>query len=272
MVTLIKILGGTLASVVIVAGRSLFGLLILSPMLVRNGFSALASTQLKLHLIRGCFVAVGINMGFYSLTILPITTVTILFFTAPLFVTLLARPVLGEQVGWRRVTATLVGFLGALFVIRPGWVGFDPRLLIPVASSVFFSVSLVLHKKLSETDPPWVLMFYMFAPTLLLTLPLAIVYWAPIDTTSLLIIIVISIFATMRTYCDIRGYSTGDVSFVAPFQYLRILFIGVVAYFIFKEVLLPNEWLGMVVIISSTLYIAQREYRLGRRLTGGSGL
>ena len=272
MVTLIKILGGVVASVVIVAGRSLFGLLILSPMLFRNGMGSLASPQIKLHLIRGCFVAVGINLGFYSLTTLPITTVTILFFTAPLFVTLLARPVLGEQVGWRRISATLIGFAGAVFVIRPGWAGFDPRLLIPVASSVFFSVSLVLHKKLSETDPPWVLMFYMFAPTLLLTLPLAIVHWAPLSTLSLLIIMVVSVFATMRTYCDIRGYSTGDVSFVAPFQYLRILFIGAIAYILFDEILQPNEWLGMSVIISSTLYIAQREYRIGRRISGGGGL
>ena len=267
MVTLIKSIGQEVSSVIIVTGRCVFGLLILAPILWKNGLAPLNSSQLKLHLLRGCFVAVGINLGFYSLTILPITTVTILFFTAPLFVTLLARPMIGEMVGWRRLSATLVGFVGAVIVISPTVDDFNLELLIPVASSVFFSVSLVLHKQLSKTDPPWVLMFYMFTMTLVLTMPFAAVEWRAPGLLNVLIIMVIAVFATFRTYSDIRGYSTGEVSFVALFQYLRILFVGITAYYLFGEVLANHEWAGMLVIISSTLYIAQREYRLNRKLT-----
>ncbi len=267
MVSLIKSISLEVSSVIIVAGRCAFGLLFLLPVLGKHGIAALNSSQIKLHLLRGCFVAVGINLGFYSLTILPITTVTILFFTAPLFVTLLATPMLGEVVGWRRLCATFAGFIGAAIVINPGENQFNPQLLIPVASSVFFSISLVLHKQLSRTDPPWVLMFYMFSVTLLLTLPFAYSHWQPPGGINAIVIMIIAVFATFRTYSDIRGYSTGDVSFVAPFQYLRILFIGAVAYYYFAEVIQLHEWMGMLVIISSTLYIAQREFRLNRRLT-----
>ena len=265
MVSLIKIIGTQAHSTVLVVGRCLFGLVLLSPMLLKKGFAPLGSSQIKLHLLRGCFVAVGINLGFYSLTILPITTVTVLFFSAPLFVTLLAGPMLGEKVGVRRLSATLAGFVGTIVVLNPVVENFDLRLLIPVISSMFFSVSLILHKKLSETDPPWVLMFYMFSMTLLLTTPIAIGNVGVLSGTLVGVISIIAVFATMRTYADIRGYTAGDVSFVAPFQYLRILFIGIVAYVLFDETLQINEWIGMLFIISSTLYIAQREYRLRNR-------
>lgn len=228
MVTMIKIVGSDTNSSTIAAGRCFFGLILLLPMVVRNGIRELASVQLKLHLLRGVFVAVGINLGFYSLIILPITTVTVLFFTAPLFVTLLAKPILAEKVGWRRIIATLVGFLGAVVVINPMVESIDIRLLMPIISSVFFSVSLVLHKKLSKTDPPWVLMFYMFSATLVFTLPFTFSSWQPISANSFIFILLIAVFATLRTYSDIKGYSTGEVSFVAPFQYLRLLFVGTV--------------------------------------------
>lgn len=264
MVTLVKTIGYEVSSVVIVAGRCFFGLILLLPMALKDGLARLASTQLPLHLVRGGFVAVGINLGFYSLTILPITTVTVLFFTAPLFVTLLARPILAEQVGWRRISATLVGFLGAVVVINPTAEVFDMRLLIPVVSSAFFSVSLVLHKQLSKSDPPWVLMFYIFGCTLVVTAPFAMVHWQTLEPEKFGFIVLIAIFATLRTYSDIKAYSTGDVSFVAPFQYLRILFVSIIAYLLFNEVLALHEWVGAMIIISSTLYIAQRELRLNR--------
>jgi len=264
MVSLIKLIGSQAHSTVIVVGRCLFGVIFLLPLLYRKGFATLGSSQLKLHLIRGCFVAVGINLGFYSLTILPITTVTVLFFSAPLFVTLLARPMLSEAVGIRRLSATFVGFLGTIIVLNPIVENFDVRLLFPIVSSMFFSVSLILHKKLSETDPPWVLMFYMFTITLFLTAPIAMGNVTELNWELIVIICVIAVFATMRTYSDIRGYSAGDVSFVASFQYLRILFIGGVAYVLFDETFRFNEWIGMTVIISSTLYIAHREYKMGK--------
>ena len=80
------------------------------------------------------------------------------------------------------------------------------------------------------------------------------------------LIFVVALFATSRTYFDIKAYSIGEASFVAPFQYLRILFVGVAAYLIFSEVPTFNVLLGALVIISSTLYIAQREFRLKRKL------
>ncbi len=263
----LKGLAGEIHSTQIVVIRCLFGLLLIFPALAKTGFGSLKSSQLKLHLIRGLFAAIAINLGFYSLTILPLATATVLFFTAPLFVTIFAIPLLNEKVGWRRLLATLVGFIGTIIVINPGLQGFDQRLLIPVFSSVFFAVSLILNKQLSKTDSPAVLMFYIFTIVTIISLPFAIMNWTwPTTTQWQVLIFVVALFATSRTYFDIKAYSIGEASFVAPFQYLRILFVGIAGYLVFAEVPTFNVLLGALVIISSTLYIAQREYRLKRKL------
>ena len=175
---------------------------------------------------------------------------------------------LNERVGWRRMMATLVGFLGTVIIINPGLQGFDIRLLIPVFSSVFFAVSLILNKKLSTTDSPAILMFYIFFTVTLFSAPLAISNWTtPTFSQWQILVLVVSLFATSRTYFDIKAYSIGEASFVAPFQYLRILFVGVSAYLIFGEVLELNVIIGALVIILSTFYIAQREFRIKRKIS-----
>ena len=263
----LKSLAGEIHSTQIVIVRCLFGLVIIFPVLFKEGFSKLKSSQLKLHMVRGVFAAIAINLGFYSLTILPLATATVLFFTAPLFVTMFAIPLLKEKVGWRRLSATLVGFFGTIIVINPSVEGFDQKLLIPVISSVFFAVSLILNKQLSKTDSPVVLMFYIFSIVTIFSFPLAIVNWTwPTAGQWQILVFVVALFATSRTFFDIKAYSIGEASFVAPFQYLRILFVGVAGYMIFIEVPTFNVLLGALVIITSTLYIAQREYRINRKL------
>lgn len=262
----LKGLAGEIHSTQIVVVRCVIGLLLIVPPLYGDGLAGLKSSQLKLHLVRGVCAAVAINLGFYSLTVLPLATATVLFFTAPLFVTLLAIPFLHENVGWRRLAATLVGFAGTLVVIDPKLQGFDARLLIPVLSSLFFAVSLILNKQLSKTDSPAVMMFYIFLIVTVLTLPLAVMNWTwPSFGQWQILFLVVALFATMRTWFDIKAYSIGEASFVAPFQYLRILFIGVAAYWFFAELPQANVYAGAGIIISSTLYIAQREYRLKRK-------
>ena len=263
----LKSLAGEIHSTQIVLVRCLIGLLLVFPILAKQGFDKLKSKQLKLHLIRGVCAALAINLGFYSLTILPLATATVLFFAAPLFVTLFAIPILNEKVGWRRMMATLIGFMGTIIVINPAIDDVDLKLLIPVLSSVFFAVSLILNKQLSKTDSPAVMMFYIFLISTVFSMPLAVSNWiTPTVNQWQILIFIVALFATSRTYFDIKAYSIGEASFVAPFQYLRILFIGVAAYLVFQEVMEKNVLMGALVIISSTFYIAQREYRVKRKL------
>ena len=217
------------------------------------------SPRWPLHVARGLLAAAAINCGYYAISQMPLATVTVIFFTAPLFVTMFAVPFLGERVGWRRWCATGVGFLGALIVLQPGSGQFELPALVALGSSLLFAGALIIGKKLSVTEAPTTMLLYTTCITALGSLPLALLVWVTPSLEQLGFIALITFFATGRTYSDIRAYAVGEASFVAPFTYVRLIFMSLAGYFVFAEVPQPAALLGGGVIIASSLYIARRE-------------
>jgi drug/metabolite transporter (DMT)-like permease len=260
----VRELTDTIPSMEVALARSVVGLAILLPLIAVRRGASLATKRLPLHVARGLLGVVAINCGFYALSQLPLATVTVLFFTAPLFVTIFAVPLLGEEVGWRRWAATAAGFVGALVVIRPGAGEFDPVMLVPVASSLLFALILIMGKKLSTTETPYTMMLYAGIVMTIGCLPPALAVWTPPTPTDLLLMAMVGLFGTARSYTDIRGYAVGEASFVAPFQYTRIVLATVAGYVLFAETPDSFAMFGAAIIIASTLYIAQREARLHR--------
>ncbi len=273
----IKELSGEIHTMQITFLRCAVGLVLILPYVLRQFLKAraeapagslpLISRRWPLHLLRGLFAVVAINCGYYSISVLPLATVTVIFFTAPLFVTLLAHWILRERVGWRRWTATGVGFLGALIVLKPSPTSFEPVMLLAIAASLLFAGALIAGKLLSETDRPSTILLYSSVITAVGSLPLALLVWVTPSWDTLIFLALVSVFATARMYFDIKGYAAGEVSFVAPFGYFRLLLMGLAGYLLFAEIPEASAMLGAVVIIGSSLYIAQREARLQRRLS-----
>lgn len=268
----IKALAGVIHSVEISFVRCALGILILAPLVRRFGGAArvLKSGRWRLQTLRGALAAVAINCGFHTLIVLPLTTATVLFFTSPLFVTVLAPVILKEKTGPRRYAAAAAGFAGVIIVMRPGADSFDPGMLIGVLSSLSFAGVLIISKILSRTETPLSMMMYFALLTGVFSFPPAVLVWTWPSLYEWAVLTVIAAAATVRNYCDIKGYAAGDAGFVAPFQYMRILFIAVSAYLVFGEV--PDGWTaaGAGVIIAAVFYLARREAASagGRRAEG----
>jgi drug/metabolite transporter (DMT)-like permease len=105
-----------------------------------------------LHLLRGCLLGASIQLGFHTIAEVPLATATVLFFTAPIFATLLAGPINGEKIGARRMGAVAVGFLGALIILRPGAGDMDLAMLGGLASSMLFALALTLSRGVAAAD------------------------------------------------------------------------------------------------------------------------
>ncbi len=264
MVIGVRGLAGDMHSMQIAFARSVVGLAIILPIVASRGRAHFRTRRWRLHLVRGLIGVGAINFGFYAISRLPLATVTVIFFSAPLFVTVLAIPLLRETVGWRRWSATGVGFLGTMIVIRPGAAGFEPVMLFAVLSSLMFAFILIMGKKLSTTESPHTMMLYSGGIMSLGCLVPALAVWSPPSPMALLLMLVVGVFGTLRSYTDIRGYATGEASFVAPFQYVRIILAAIAGYLLFFEVPQANALIGAAAIIASTLYSAQRERRIGR--------
>ena len=244
--------------------RFLVGFLLVLPVIVSAGGEAIATSRLPLHVLRGVVGIVSIVLSFYAMALLPLVTAAVLFFTSPLFVTLLAIPMLGEPLDWRRVMATVFGFLGTAVVLGFDPDGFRPAMLLALGAAMLLAVSLILGKRLAVTERPRTILFYFMAVTVIGSAAPAAYVWENPDGHELQLLVLVGLFATARAYCDIRGFAVADATFVAPFSYFRIVLVGVAGYLVFAEVPTGSALVGAGIIVMSTLYLAEREARRGR--------
>ena len=272
----VRALGGVVPLAEIIAVRCAIGLAVALALVIWFRSGPVFNERWKWHLLRGGLTIGALYFGYWSLTNLPMATATVLFFTAPLWVTVFSIPIFKETVGWRRSLAMAAGFVGVVVVLRPSPVGIDPALLVPLGSSLCFAVVLLVGKHLSKSDPPEIMMTFGMAMALVVSAPIAVLEWVEPDVAGWLLLLGVSIAGLIRNYADIRAYATGEPAVLVPVQYTRLIFVAVGAYIFFLEV--PDNYTisGAGVIIASTLYIAQRERMLAaegriRKATGGAG-
>lgn len=238
-------------------------LIVIALVLFSSARRKLSFTRPGLHLLRGILIGVSTNLGFYTLTKIPLATATVLFFTAPIFATILGAMFQGDRIGPRRVAAIAAGFLGALIILRPGFGVFHPAMLTALASATLFSVALTLSRGLAIADGALSAYFSSVVLSVLVTLPLALPVWEipslPATWISLGVLILAS---AVRGVADIQAYRYGVAAVLAPVSYLRLVGIGFGAWLIFGERIDGYTWTGAVIIIAATLYIAKREATL----------
>ena len=252
-------LAGSIHSAQTVFIRGLFGIVVAAIFIFPRADYTIRTKRWKKHLVRGVVGVVAINCGFYSLMILPLVTVTALFFTTPLFVTALSISMLGERVGLRRLSASLLGFLGAILVIGYLPQQFSIELLAPIFASFMFAITLILGKQLSKTERPGTILFYFTVILSVGSLPPAVIVWETPEWREWLLLMLIGAASSGRNYLDIRGYAIGEAHFVAPFLYTRMIFMAIAGYFFFQEIPSTSALGGASLIVAATLYILHRE-------------
>ena len=225
----------------------------------------LRTGRLKLHLSRGVVGSLGMICGTYALIHLPLADVTAIGFTTPLFLIVLAALVLGERVRARRWSATAIGFVGMLVMLRPGDGILEIAALVALLGALAAASVKLLVKQLAVTERPLTIMLYLGLTSVAVTaLPAALVWQAP-TFAELGWMALAAGLASLAQLCFIRGYRIGEASALAPFEYARLPFAAAYGFLLFAE--LPDRYtlLGVLLIVGSTLYIARREAQLGKR-------
>lgn len=269
MDALIKWVGQTLDPFQIALFRCIFGGLFVLPFALRGGLGALRTRRWGGHLARSLIGYAAMALGFYAVTHLPLADATALSFTRPLFMIVLAVLFLGEQVRWRRWSATGIGFLGVMVMARPGEAGFDFAAIVAIAATLFVAGVGVMLKRLSATERPETIILYFTIISSLLALGPALYVWRNPSWDELAIMALMGGLGSLGQYFTIRAYRVAEATAVDPVDYVRLMIAGGFGFALFGE--LPDVWtlVGAVIIISSTLYITRREARLGRPVTKG---
>ena len=265
----VRLLSGDMSVIQMVFLRSALGLWVIAPFLVNRAAGGQAAgprfSRPGLHLIRGVLFTCALYCGFYALSALPLATATTLFFLAPVFATAGAAVFTGERVGPRRWAAVIAAFLGALVILRPGFTEVSPAMLAAVGSAGFFATTLLISRPLAAADGPTsILLSSSVIAALAMAIP-ATVHWAPMSAAAWGLTIVLVAASSARMYADIRAYSLSEAGYLAPFAFLRLLFIAAAGWLFFREGLDGPTLAGATIIIGATVFIAWREAKLRRQ-------
>ncbi len=261
---MIRLLSAEIEGVQTAFFRAFFSVLLLTPMILSGRVQPWRSKRIQGHFWRTFMGTCSMVLGFYAVSMLPLADATALAFSQPLFSVIIAAVIAGEKVRWRRWAATIVGFAGVLVMVRPGSGSLQPGAVVALLNAMSVAVSIYLVRRLSDSEAPLMILtqFAIFS-TLLLVLP-AIWFWRWPSAFGWALAVGVSATATLGQYFWVQAFAAGEMSAVAPFDYLRLPFAVFVGWLIWGEMPVIWTYVGAAIVIASALYIAYRETQLMR--------
>lgn len=245
--------------------RSVFGIVFMLPWLIRNGpRTALGTGRLGLFAIRGCLAYFITLLYFMAAGLMPIADLTSITFTRPIFGTIAAIFVLSEIVGLRRWIAIIIGFLGMLIIVRPGFQTINIGVVYILLAVIIQTANTMIVKILTRTEHPDTIAMYHAAFMLPVAVIPAIFVWQTPSLEMLGWLIVIGWFGILNQRMLARAFAIADASLVLALGYLRLPISALMGFLVFGEVPTIWVWIGGAVIASAAAYIAHREASVAR--------
>ena len=242
--------------------RNFFGFLALVPLLFQVGIAPLKAKNPGLLTVRAVINLVAMLMFFTALTLAPLADVAALAFTAPIFATLLAIPILGEKVGWRRALAIGAGFMGAMVVVKPGFGTLEVGHALVIGSAFIWACVMMLIKHISKTDSSLTITLYMGLLMTPISLPFAIPYWVWPSGEQWIWLAVIGVTGGMAQWTLAEALKRGETAAIMPLDFMKLVWAAMIGFVLFNEIPGVFTALGGLVIFAAATFIAIREAQL----------
>ncbi len=264
MAVLVRHLAAEIHPIEIGFFRMLLGIGFLVPLMVREGPRALHSSSHRFFFGRSILTVIFLMTFFPGVALMEIADAQALTFTEPLFGAVLAIMFLGEPVRAPRIAAVLVGFAGALIILRPGFEVIGTGAVLMLIAALASAFGNTINKFTTRTDSPNTIVFYHAIYSTPLIFIAALFVWTWPTAEQFLWLLAIAGLGTVNQQAFSRAFAAADASMVLPFHFLRLPFGAALGYLVFAE--LPDiwVWIGAAVIFAATLVLARRE-------AGGSG-
>ena len=217
------------------------------------------TSQPKLQIFRGLTLFFANILFFYSISIISMAKALTLAFVAPLITTALSPIFLGEKVGFRRWSAVIIGFVGSLIVIRPGFIEFNLATVAALGTGLFYGIYLVITRKLHTSDSPLLTLLLTGVVGAVVASFLVPVVWINPTFNQWALLALMGIFACLGHLFLILSLKYADASKLAPFGYFEIVTNVILGYYYFGDFPHYWTWVGLAIIICSGVYITFRE-------------
>jgi len=237
--------------------------------LSQGGLAVLRTNRLAWHLLRSILMAGTMFAFFHALRSIPLADAFTFAFTAPLIVTALSKPFLGEPVGPWRWAGVITGFIGVLIVLQPGVAVVHPAALMALGGAVLYAVLSLTARKLSTTETTVSLSIYLFPIPLLAGAAVSLGEWISVDRLDWLVFALSGLFGGMGFVCINGAFRRAPAAILVPFEYTALIWAAAVGYLLWGEVPARTTWLGAAFITASGLFVLYREtvlHRVGTQL------
>lgn len=264
MDVLIKWLSGDYPILEIVFFRGLFALIPAAWLIRREGgFTTLRTSRPARHLVRGIIAFAGMALFFHAFSVMPLADAYAIGFSAPLMMTALSLPLLGEAVGPRRSAAVLVGFGGVLVVLWPdlGWGASpgDPGWIAALAGTACYAVATLMIRDLSRTDGNAAIVFYGTLLTVAFSAAALPFGFVMPTATDALLLLAVGLLGGLTTIVVTMAFRIAEAAIVAPFEYTSMIWAVLFGALIWGDVPSAYVLAGSGIIILMALYILRRE-------------
>jgi drug/metabolite transporter (DMT)-like permease len=243
-------------------GAFLLAFIFLNP---SNKPKMLTTTRPFMQIGRSALLLGSTALNFFALRYLQLDEALAILFSTPFLVALLCGPLLGEWVGWRRWTAISVGFFGVLLVARPGFGGLHPAALLSLGSAVCYALYVISTRVLSHSDSSETTLFYSNLVGAVAMLPVIPLVWTTPNSVLVVgLMVLIGALGSGGHYLLIRGHRLAPASTLAPFIYTQMVWTTTLGFLVFGDV--PHRWtiVGGLIVVSSGLYLLNRERKVGK--------
>ena len=232
--------------------------------LPKDGLAVFRCNRPGLLLVRAAINTAAMLTWFYSVPLIPLADLTALGFTAPLWATVLAAIFLGERVRLRRWGATLIGFVGVLVIIQPGFKELHWATYLVLLSSAFWGLTVIIVRRMTAFERPNTILLYQAILMSVLSLGPALWFWGVPGTQAWVSMVVLGALSAGAHWCHVRAYSMQEVAALQPLDFARLPIITVAAWILFDEVAGAEVWLGALIVFAAGVYISYREAQLKR--------
>jgi drug/metabolite transporter (DMT)-like permease len=240
--------------------RYLFGLLVMLPWVFKAGARNYWPTDVKGQFWRGGVHTMGMVLWFIALPKIPLADMTAISFTGPIFIMIGASWFLGEPMRRDRWIAALIGFAGVVVVVAPKMSGSGGGYhLVMLASAPLFAASFLITKALTRYEKATVIVFWQALTVSLFSLPLALLHWQNPNLWQWIGFFIAGILGSVGHYCWTRAFHAADISSTQSLRFLDLVWTSAWGWLIFSDMPSQSTWLGAVVILAATIWIARRE-------------
>ncbi|NKB19932.1 MAG: EamA family transporter [Alphaproteobacteria bacterium] len=250
--------------------RCVFGVLFIVPWVTRVGLAGLATRRPVLLIARGINTLIGLYCVFFAVALIPLADVVAIQYSKPIFASLAAVLILREIMYGARWRALIIGFVGMLIIIRPGFAEWNIGVLFALGAMAAGAFTTISVKLMTRTEPPDRIVAYTLVVMTIGSAVPAILSWQTPTLEQLLWLVLLGGLATGFQRCVARAYAAADATVVLPFEFIRLLIAVAFGFFIFGEALDGWTWAGGTVIFAASMYVVHAEAKRNANKTAAN--